>query len=176
MLIFPAIDLYDKKAVRLFKGDYNQMTVYSENPLEVAMGFKKAGAEYIHMVDLDGKDCEFSSTDFSDFDVNTLERLLTVYFEYMLKTVYENDFSVLCHVTYPLRYINGAYKKGITLDRYINRIEDIYKVIIDKNTALEINTARCTDENPYAFCPERSCWSFIFLSAAECLLSAPTAI
>lgn len=54
MLIFPAIDLYDKKAVRLFKGDYNQMTVYSENPLEVAKGFKAAGAEYIHMVDLEG--------------------------------------------------------------------------------------------------------------------------
>lgn len=54
MIIFPAIDLYDKKAVRLYKGDYNQMTVYSENPLEVAKGFKSAGAEYIHMVDLEG--------------------------------------------------------------------------------------------------------------------------
>ena len=54
MLIFPAIDLYEKKAVRLYKGDYAQMTVYSENPLEVAMGFKSAGAEYIHMVDLEG--------------------------------------------------------------------------------------------------------------------------
>ena len=54
MLIFPAIDLYDKKAVRLYKGDYNQMTVYSENPLEVAKGFREAGAEYIHMVDLEG--------------------------------------------------------------------------------------------------------------------------
>ena len=54
MLIFPAIDLYDKKAVRLYKGDYNKMTVYSENPLEVAKSFKAAGAEYIHMVDLEG--------------------------------------------------------------------------------------------------------------------------
>ena len=54
MLIFPAIDLYDKKAVRLYKGDYNQMTVYSENPVEVAKGFKAQGAEYIHMVDLEG--------------------------------------------------------------------------------------------------------------------------
>lgn len=54
MLIFPAIDLYEKKAVRLYKGDYNQMTVYSENPLEVAKSFKAAGAEYIHMVDLEG--------------------------------------------------------------------------------------------------------------------------
>ncbi len=54
MIIFPAIDLYEKKAVRLFKGDYNKMTVYSENPLEVAKGFKSQGAEYIHMVDLEG--------------------------------------------------------------------------------------------------------------------------
>ena len=54
MIIFPAIDLYEKKAVRLYKGDYEQMTVYSENPLEVAKGFKAAGAEYIHMVDLEG--------------------------------------------------------------------------------------------------------------------------
>ena len=54
MIIFPAIDLYENKAVRLYKGDYTKMTVYSENPLEVAMGFKEAGASYIHMVDLEG--------------------------------------------------------------------------------------------------------------------------
>ena len=54
MKIFPAIDLYDKKAVRLYKGDYAQMTVYSENPIEVARAFEDAGAEYIHMVDLEG--------------------------------------------------------------------------------------------------------------------------
>ena len=54
MLIFPAIDLYEKKAVRLLRGDYAQMTVYSENPVEVAREFEKAGAEWIHMVDLEG--------------------------------------------------------------------------------------------------------------------------
>lgn len=54
MKIFPAIDLYDKKAVRLYKGDYAQMTVYSENPIEVARNFENAGAKYIHMVDLEG--------------------------------------------------------------------------------------------------------------------------
>ena len=54
MNIFPAIDLFDKKAVRLFKGDYNQMTVYSDNPIEVARDFEKSGAKYIHMVDLEG--------------------------------------------------------------------------------------------------------------------------
>lgn len=54
MKIFPAIDLYDGKAVRLYKGDYNQMTIYSENPIEIALAFVEAGAEYIHMVDLEG--------------------------------------------------------------------------------------------------------------------------
>ena len=52
MLIFPAIDLFGGKAVRLFKGDYNQMTVYNENPLEVALDFKACGATHIHTVDL----------------------------------------------------------------------------------------------------------------------------
>lgn len=54
MLIFPAIDLYDKKAVRLYKGDYAQMTVYSDHPLEVARDFEAARASWIHMVDLEG--------------------------------------------------------------------------------------------------------------------------
>ena len=54
MKIFPAIDLRDKKAVRLFQGDYDQMTVYNDDPAEVAKGFAKAGAKNLHMVDLDG--------------------------------------------------------------------------------------------------------------------------
>ena len=54
MKLFPAIDLIDGKAVRLLKGDYNQMTVYSDDPASVARSFREAGAEYIHVVDLEG--------------------------------------------------------------------------------------------------------------------------
>lgn len=54
MLIFPAIDLYDKKAVRLLKGDYEKMTVYSDNPVEIAKDFENEGAQCIHIVDLEG--------------------------------------------------------------------------------------------------------------------------
>ncbi len=54
MNIFPAIDLFDHKAVRLFKGDYNQMTIYSDTPWEIALDFKNQGASYIHIVDLEG--------------------------------------------------------------------------------------------------------------------------
>jgi len=54
MTIYPAIDLYEGKAVRLQRGDYEKMTVYSDDPLSVALGFKKAGATSLHMVDLEG--------------------------------------------------------------------------------------------------------------------------
>ena len=54
MIIFPAIDLYGKKAVRLYKGDYAQMTVYSDNPIEIARDFERAGATHVHLVDLEG--------------------------------------------------------------------------------------------------------------------------
>lgn len=53
-MIYPAIDLYGGKAVRLFKGDYEQMTVYSDDPPEIAREFVKAGADHIHVVDLEG--------------------------------------------------------------------------------------------------------------------------
>lgn len=54
MNIFPAIDLYEGKAVRLFKGDYEKMTIYSENPVEIAEDFERSGAKFLHMVDLEG--------------------------------------------------------------------------------------------------------------------------
>ena len=54
MILFPAIDLVGGKAVRLFKGDYDQMTVYSDNPAEIAFDFRTCGAKAIHIVDLEG--------------------------------------------------------------------------------------------------------------------------
>ena len=54
LTLFPAIDLVGGQAVRLVKGDYNQMTVYSDDPAGVAAGFKSAGATHLHLVDLEG--------------------------------------------------------------------------------------------------------------------------
>ncbi len=54
MIIFPAIDLYEGKAVRLLKGDYARMTVYSEHPEEIAADFAAQGATHVHLVDLEG--------------------------------------------------------------------------------------------------------------------------
>ncbi len=54
MKLFPAIDLFEGKAVRLYKGDYAQMTVYSDRPVEIARDFAAKGARYMHIVDLEG--------------------------------------------------------------------------------------------------------------------------
>ncbi|MBR0266523.1 MAG: 1-(5-phosphoribosyl)-5-[Clostridia bacterium] len=54
MILFPAIDLFEGKAVRLFKGDYAQMTVYSDHPEEIAKDFTACGATHVHLVDLEG--------------------------------------------------------------------------------------------------------------------------
>ena len=54
MLIFPAIDLVAGQAVRLFKGDYDNMTIYHPDPVQVAREFQSAGASCLHLVDLEG--------------------------------------------------------------------------------------------------------------------------
>lgn len=54
MKLYPAIDLKDKKCVRLLQGDYNKETVYSDNPKEVAQKWESLGGDFLHIVDLDG--------------------------------------------------------------------------------------------------------------------------
>ena len=54
MEIYPAIDLSGGKAVRLLRGDYDKMTIYSDRPVELASSFREAGARFLHLVDLDG--------------------------------------------------------------------------------------------------------------------------
>ena len=54
MRIYPAIDIRGGKCVRLRQGIFADMTIYNDDPVKVALGFKEAGAQYIHVVDLDG--------------------------------------------------------------------------------------------------------------------------
>lgn len=54
MILLPAIDLYEKKVVRLTRGDYAQMTVYNDDPVAQAKLFQDAGAQWLHTVDLEG--------------------------------------------------------------------------------------------------------------------------
>ena len=72
MLILPAIDLYGGKAVRLYKGRYDQMTVYNDDPSSVALDFKASGASWMHLVDLEG------ARDGNTPNLETVARLVSV--------------------------------------------------------------------------------------------------
>lgn len=93
MTIFPAIDLYEGKAVRLYKGDYNQMTVYSDNPAEIAKDFKVAGATHIHIVDLEG------ARDGNTPNIETVKEIIKVI---------------------PFAEIGGGIRNMATVDAYIS--------------------------------------------------------
>lgn len=94
MLIYPAIDLFDGKAVRLFKGDYTQMTVYNDNPVEVARDFKQNGATHIHLVDLEG------AKDGTTPNLNTVIKI-------------KEATNLFCE-------IGGGIRSMETIDRYIS--------------------------------------------------------
>lgn len=73
MRVIPAIDLLDGKVVRLHKGDYNEATIYNDNPLDEARKFKEAGFRHIHIVDLNGaKEGRFVNLDHIQRIINEL--------------------------------------------------------------------------------------------------------
>ena len=94
MLIYPAIDLFGGKAVRLYKGDYAQMTVYSDDPVSVARDFRAQGAECIHLVDLEG--AKSGSTP----NLDTIVKI-------------KNTVGLFCEV-------GGGIRSMETIDRYIS--------------------------------------------------------
>ena len=102
MNIFPAIDIIAGKAVRLEKGDYAKMTVYSDSPVEVAKSFEAAGAKYLHVVDLEGA---------KDGTTPNLDVIVKIISETSLKVE-----------------VGGGIRSHEVLDAYINA--GVYRVIL----------------------------------------------
>ena len=167
MKIFPAIDLYDKKAVRLYKGDYSNMTVYSDKPWEIAKDFKECGAEYIHVVDLEGaKDGTTPNIDVVEKivkesglfveiggGIRTLE-VLEKYFEKgvsraILGTAAVNDeeFLVAAVKKHGEKIAVGADVKDgyIAIKGWLEKSEYTLEAFFEKMQRLGIKTIICTD-------------------------------
>ncbi len=106
----------------------------------------------VHLIEYQNKVMEMAVTDFSKACVCEMEKMLTIYYEDMRKSLYTHDFNVICHLTYPLRYFNKKYSRGVSLDCVAPIIDDIIKIAVDKNTALEINTSKATEDD-LVFCP-----------------------
>lgn len=106
----------------------------------------------VHLIEYENKVMEMAVTDFTDTTVSEIEKMLTIYYEDMRKSLYILDFDVVTHITYPLRYFNKKFGKGVALDCVAKTLDDILKIIADKNAALEINTA-VAEKNDLDFCP-----------------------
>ncbi len=167
MKIFPAIDLYDKKAVRLYKGDYSNMTVYSDKPWEIAKDFARLGAEYIHVVDLEG------AKDGTTPNIEVVERIvkesglfveigggirtMEVLDEYFLRgvsrailgtaAVSDEDFLAEAIAKYGEKIAVGADVKDgyIAIKGWIEKSEYTLDAFFEKMQGLGVKTIICTD-------------------------------
>ncbi|MBR2944189.1 MAG: 1-(5-phosphoribosyl)-5-[Clostridia bacterium] len=167
MNIFPAIDLYDKKAVRLFKGDYNQMTVYSDKPWEIAIDFEKSGAKFIHVVDLEGaktgktpnlevvKKIAESTSLFLEIgggirDMETVKTYLENGADRVIlgtSAVNDEDFLKQAVDTYKEKIAVGADVKDgyIAIKGWIEKSQYSLEEYLNKMQGLGVKTVICTD-------------------------------
>ncbi len=167
MKIFPAIDLYGGKAVRLYKGDYAQMTVYSDNPVAVAHDFEKQGAEYIHVVDLEGakigkpahldvveriaKETDlFIEIGGGIRDMDTVEKYLSVGADRVIlgtAAVTDEQFLQAALAAYGEKIAVGAdiADGRIAIRGWIEKSEYTTDVFFEKMQSLGVKTIVCTD-------------------------------
>ncbi len=167
MIIFPAIDLYEKKAVRLLHGDYNKMTVYSDDPLSVARNFERCGARAIHMVDLEGaknattpnidvvSDIAKNTSLFVEIgggirDIDTVEKYLTSGVGRVIlgtAAVTDEDFLKAALKEFGERIAVGAdIKDGkIAIKGWLETAEYTVHEFFDKMQKIGVKTIICTD-------------------------------
>ena len=169
MLIFPAIDLYGGKAVRLYKGDYKQMTVYSDDPVSVARDFESKGAKYIHMVDLEGAKSDSVSTPnlsivekvaketglFVEIgggirDMATVERYFSAGVSRVIlgtAAVTDEKFLLSAVGKYGARIAVGADVKDgfIAIKGWIEKSEYTLDAFLEKLSGIGVDTVICTD-------------------------------
>ncbi len=108
----------------------------------------------VHTVLTTGINDSYSRVDFSKMPESRIVSFVDLYFDRMLEMICKTDFDILTHLTCPLRYINGKYKRDIEVRIYEDKIRRVFKEIIDRGIALEVNTSGYASDVPY-FMPER---------------------
>lgn len=88
-----------------------------------------------------GDSGDLCNVNYSNMTINEVNNLLDRYFKYYLEMVSICDFDTAAHLTYPLRYIEGVYNIKVDLNRYIDIIDEIFKTIVSRGKALELNTS-----------------------------------
>ena len=167
MYLYPAIDLVQGKAVRLFKGDYAQMTVYSDDPVSVARDFVRQGAECVHVVDLEGAkigkpahlDVVQRIAQETDLfieigggirDMSTVEKYLSVGADRVIlgtAAVTDEAFLRAALAAYGDKIAVGAdiADGRIAIRGWLEKSEYTTETFFDKMQALGVKTVICTD-------------------------------
>lgn len=108
----------------------------------------------VHTVYREDVPDSYSRVDFSVMPKENVISFIDLYFDKVLEMIYETDFDILSHLTCPLRYINGKYKRDIDIQIFEGKIRKILSEIIERGISLEINTSGYASDAPY-FMPER---------------------
>lgn len=167
MKIFPAIDLYGGQAVRLYKGDYDQMTVYDPEPLNTVRKFEAAGAKHLHLVDLEGAKTG-QTTNLPTIEklaagtglfievgggirsIDTVRRYLDAGASRVIlgtAAVTDPDFTARAVADYGERIAVGADLKDgkVAIKGWLETSQDTWEVFFEKMQALGVKTIICTD-------------------------------
>ena len=167
MKIFPAIDLYGGQAVRLYKGDYDQMTVYDPEPLHTVRKFEAAGARHLHLVDLEGaktgqttnlptiEKLASSTGLFIEVgggirNMETVRRYLNAGASRVIlgtAAVTDPDFTARAVAQYGEKIAVGADLKDgkVAIKGWLETSRDTWEVFFAKMQALGVQTIICTD-------------------------------
>lgn len=167
MKIFPAIDLYGGQAVRLYKGDYDQMTVYDPEPLNTVRKFEAAGARHLHLVDLEGAKTG-QTTNLPTIEklaastglfievgggirtMDTVRRYLNAGASRVIlgtAAVTDPDFTARAVAEYGEKIAVGADLKDgkVAIKGWLETSQDTWEVFFEKMQILGVKTIICTD-------------------------------
>lgn len=100
----------------------------------------------VHCVPFDGCSLAYSAMDFSEMPLEKIHAFLTLYFSKIKEMILKTDIDVLCHLTCPLRYINGKYGREVDVSEHMDAIKEIFSLLIEKEIALEVNTSGTTQK------------------------------
>ena len=167
MLIFPAIDLYGGQAVRLYQGDYNQMTIYDPEPLHTVEKFEAAGATHLHLVDLEGAKTGqttnlptiekitartglFVEVGGGIRNMDTVRRYLDAGVSRVIlgtAAVTDPDFTARAVAEYGDKIAVGADLKDgkVAIKGWLETSQDGWQTLFDRMQQLGVKTIICTD-------------------------------
>lgn len=167
MKIFPAIDLFGGQAVRLYQGDYNQMTVYDPDPLNTVRKFEAAGAKHLHLVDLEGAKTGqttnlptiqrlasqtglFIEVGGGIRNMDTVRRYLDAGASRVIlgtAAVTDPDFTAQAVAQYGEKIAVGADLKDgkVAIKGWLETSQDTWEVFFEKMQTLGVKTIICTD-------------------------------